>query len=190
MGRGRKRASGGDAGEESIDAQLDALYAELPKLDCKGKCWHSCGPVLMAPGERARILREGGVKIPTYPPERHGQLMTCPAVKSHRCTVHTVRPLMCRLWGIADWMRCPDGCKPEGGWMSREEATRFFLRAYLIAGWPVEQPEDRMTPKQITDQLRRLEAKFKIKPPERIDPGPANADGERVSVLRRWKRAK
>jgi hypothetical protein len=188
MGRGRKEATRRTEGDESIGAQLDALYAELPKLNCKGKCWHSCGPVLMAPGERERIEREGGVKVPTYPPERHGQLMTCPALERHRCTVHAVRPMMCRLWGIADWMRCPDGCKPEGGWMTRLEAERFFLRAYLIAGWPVEQREDEASPREITARLRRLEAAFKLNPPARVDPGPGTE--ARVPLLRRWRRGR
>jgi hypothetical protein len=170
-----------------MEAQLDALYAELPRLPCKGKCWHSCGPVLMAPGERERIRRVGDVRIPTYPPERHGQLMTCPALESHRCTVHPARPMMCRLWGIAEWMRCPFGCKPEGGWMSREEAELFFFRTYLIAGWPVEQREEALSPRELTVRVRQLEAKFKRNPPARVDPDlPGNEKG---SWLRRWRRA-
>ena len=36
-------------------AALDALYAELPHLECRGLCWHSCGPIDMSHTERDRI---------------------------------------------------------------------------------------------------------------------------------------
>lgn len=187
MGRKRKPAARPTASPEQIAARLDALYAELPKLDCKGRCWKCCGPVLMAPGERERLRREGGVEVPTVPEMQREHREICPALVSHRCSAYTVRPLMCRLWGIEEGMRCPYGCVPEGGWLSEAEATRFWLRAYAIAGWPVEK-EEQLTHQQVVARLRTLEAALAKLPggaPPRIQPE-ARA---RPSRRRFWRRS-
>nr|MDQ4040425.1 YkgJ family cysteine cluster protein [Actinomycetota bacterium] len=149
-GKGKKRSAGGRAAADRVAQRLDALYAELPSLECKGKCWKCCGKVLMAPGERERISREGGVDIPTVAEMRREHRELCVALKDHRCTVYDVRPLVCRLWGIEETMRCPYGCVPEGGWMTTEEATHFRLRAWAIAGWSSDEDE-RLTPKQVLE---------------------------------------
>ncbi len=180
--RRAKRAAGKSLEKQRIAAQLDALYAELPKLNCKGRCSHSCAGVVMAPGERERIQREGGVTLPLFP---GGTRPVCPALKDDRCTVHEIRPMMCRLWGIADWMRCPHGCKPEGGWMSERETVRFFLRTHLVAGWPAE-AEEKLTRAQIAQRLQQIEREFELDPPQRIDAGP---DGARSGLRRLWRRA-
>jgi hypothetical protein len=170
--------------------RLDALYAELPKLDCKGKCWKCCGRVLMGPGERERISREGGVDIPTVAEMRREHRDLCVALKSHRCTVYDVRPLVCRLWGIEETMRCPFGCVPEGGWMSTDEATEFRLRAWVIAGWSSDEDEE-LTPKQVADRLRehrRWLATFPGGRPTRIVPDEDPA-GRRPGLLGRLRRS-
>lgn len=48
----------------SVAAQLDALYAEVPTIDCQGLCWDSCGRIDMSNAERRRIQAERGVDIP------------------------------------------------------------------------------------------------------------------------------
>jgi Fe-S-cluster containining protein len=111
-------------------AALDALYAELPALECRGLCWHSCGPIDMSDTERQRIA-ERGVTIPRYDrtaAERYqatGAVEACPALGPFRtCSVHDIRPMICRLWGSTETMRCPYGCRP-----SREltEAESYAL---------------------------------------------------------------
>jgi Fe-S-cluster containining protein len=181
MARGSKRLAGNSLQRQKVTAQLDALYAELPALPCKGKCSHSCAGIVMAPGERERIKLEGGVTLPTFP---GGPRPPCPALKDDRCTVHQIRPMMCRMWGIADWMRCPHGCKPEGGWMSEQETVRFFLRTHLIAGWPTE-AEEKLTRTQIAQRLQQIEQEFEINPPRRIE-----SETERHPFHRRWRRSR
>jgi hypothetical protein len=171
---------------DRVGEQLDALYGELPKLRCKGKCWKSCARVLMAPGERDRVEREEGIRLPTVDEMRRTHRTTCPALKDHRCSVYAVRPLMCRLWGIEETMRCPFGCVPEGGWLSESEATRLWLRAYVVAGWPVEKKE-KLTRKQLADRLRRHEAT--MVGPRQVQPSPAELERPR-NPLRRWRRSK
>jgi hypothetical protein len=174
---------------DRVAQQLDALYAELPRLDCKGKCWRCCARVLMAPGERDRLRREG-VEVPTVEEMRREGRELCPALKSHRCTVYTARPLMCRLWGIEESMRCPYGCVPDGGWVSEAEAVRFWLRAYAIAGWPVEK-QPRLNPREVAAELRRQEAKMAKLPgggTTRIQPEGGSGDGGSRGARLPWRR--
>lgn len=56
-----------------------------------------------------------------------------------RCSVYDVRPMVCRLWGLVPSMRCPYGCKPEGGYLSEREGMRMLLEANAIGGPPERQ---------------------------------------------------
>jgi hypothetical protein len=97
--------------------ELDALYAQLPTIECRGKCQDSCGPIDMSVAERRRIA-DRGVDIPLAP--------TCPALSMFgTCAVYDVRPMICRLWGVVEAMACPYGCMPEGGWL--DDATGLEL---------------------------------------------------------------
>lgn len=100
---------------------IEALYAELPKIECQGKCAESCGPVPMGRVEWQRVCRAGG--------ERKGNPLTlvCPYLEEERCSVYEVRPLLCRLWGIVETMECPWGCKPER-YLTREEGYALMER--------------------------------------------------------------
>lgn len=115
-------------------AELDALYAELPPIDCKGKCSDSCGPIEMTHTERRRIA-EAGVSIP---PVRRPLPMTpirCPGLSQFdTCTVYALRPLICRLWGLTRAMRCSYGCIPEGGYLTELAALELITRVHDIAG--------------------------------------------------------
>ena len=190
MGRKGKRAPGGRGSVDLVAQRLDELYAELPSLGCKGHCWKCCGRVLMAPGERERVSREGGVDIPTVAEMRREHRELCVALKDHRCSVYEVRPLVCRLWGIEETMRCPYGCVPEGGWMTSEEAMHFRLRAWVIAGWSSDEDE-RLTPRQVLERLRDHERWMATLPggrPARIAPD-AGRGARRSGLLGRLRRS-
>lgn len=47
----------------AVDADLTALYAQVPALVCRGLCQSSCGPIEMSARERQR-LRSLGVRVP------------------------------------------------------------------------------------------------------------------------------
>lgn len=85
---------------------LDALYADLPTLDCQGKCAESCGPIAMSRVEWERIVERVG-----YEPQAREDL-TCPLLDGERCTVYDIRPTICRLWGMVESMPCSWGCRP------------------------------------------------------------------------------
>ncbi|HMG64791.1 MAG TPA: YkgJ family cysteine cluster protein [Streptosporangiaceae bacterium] len=117
------------------DARLDDLYARVPAMPgCDGRCHLSCGPVEMSPRERGRI-REAGITI-TPAAEAVALLpaFTCDALTpDNRCAVYGRRPMICRLWGAVEAMRCPFGCEPEGGYLTAAEGAEL-LRESLAAG--------------------------------------------------------
>lgn len=126
-----------------LDKRLDALYAELPRIECQGLCSDSCGPIEMSVRERQRIERE------------HGEV-TCGSVgascsmldENRRCLAYAKRPIICRLWGLTARMRCHYGCQPER-WLSDAEAFDFIARADTIGGSP-------------TDRNGRLEQQLRV----------------------------
>jgi Fe-S-cluster containining protein len=113
-------------------ARLDALYAQLPAVDCVGLCWDSCGPIDMSAAERARIAA-AGVHIPRGSFYGDGPGL-CPALTMFkRCGVYEIRPLVCRIWGLTRRMPCTYGCKPER-YLTEPEAYELFAQAFEISG--------------------------------------------------------
>lgn len=118
-------------GKISREQQLDALYAELPTIECRdGGCWQSCGPVPMTGVERQRIVDEHQVQVAAGPDGT-----CCALTPLLRCGVYQVRPLICRIWGMTRSLPCPSGCRPSR-WLSDDEADEFIARAYDIDGQP------------------------------------------------------
>lgn len=110
----------------STSQQLDALYARIPKVNCKRLCQESCGPLGMSAFE-AKVLAQLTFK---KKPSVDLRTMTCCYLKDGACSVYARRPTVCRLWGtIQDvpHMRCPHGCVPDR-WLTNQEAGEI-LRA-------------------------------------------------------------
>jgi len=105
--------------------QLDRLYAELPRLDCQGRCAESCGPILMTRLEEARIVEQTGV-APGW-----DDTLTCSLLKDERCSVYQVRPAICRLWGLVESMPCLWGCKPDR-YLTDAEGHAFLARVAAV----------------------------------------------------------
>ena len=116
--------------KREVNAALDALYAELPGLECRGLCQQSCGPISMSRMEWRRILDRRDVDA-TQARKLRADL-TCPLLAPNgRCRVYATRPMICRLWGVAEDMPCLWGCRPER-YLSREEGHEFLRRAQEI----------------------------------------------------------
>lgn len=114
------------------DSALDAIYAELPAIDCQGRCWDSCGPIEMTMAERQRIQR-AGVNIPPGSFYRDGPSM-CPALTMfHQCSVYEIRPLICRIWGLSKRLPCTYGCRPER-YLTEPEAYELLARVWELSG--------------------------------------------------------
>lgn len=119
--------------EAEAYALLDELYAMLPPIDCKGKCFDSCTSIEVSELERRRISARG-VHLPETPIRARQRLhrtvgthARCPALSSfNTCTVYDVRPFVCRAFGMVSEsdvpheeifrqaMMCDYGCIPDG----------------------------------------------------------------------------
>jgi hypothetical protein len=98
-------------------AKLDALYARLPAIDCRGLCGEACGPILLTTVEADRLRRAH----PTRQAPRtrlDGARRRCIYLTpTERCSVYAVRPLICRVYGLVKRMSCPFGCVPSA-WLT------------------------------------------------------------------------
>lgn len=119
----------------SVRAALDDLYAQLPSLDCKGLCADSCGPIDMSDAERTRIAEQGTT---INPQQTKPGTLTCVALNetfgAGRCTVYPIRPMICRLWGVAESMPCAYGCQPSGGLIPDATALDYLAQALVLGG--------------------------------------------------------
>lgn len=119
----------------AAQAALRTIYAQVPEIDCKGLCQASCGPIdecvveierdtaRAASGRAEPFL--GLLQYAADPTRKTG----CPMLaKDGCCSIHPHRPLICRLYGVADapGMRCPHGCTPKRSVADRE-AARIFV---------------------------------------------------------------
>lgn len=108
-------------------AALDRLYADLPDVPCTGQCFNSCSYIGMSEAEHQRIKRDGGFEI-------HMHQSPCPALDfAGRCSIHPLRPLICRLYGATEKLRCSYGCEPSR-WLTDAEVGVLVKRAEALAG--------------------------------------------------------
>jgi hypothetical protein len=113
------------------DESLEALYAQVPDVQCAGHCSDSCGPIDMSLRERQRIQQRGRGDVTC------GAGASCSMLDDERrCSVYDIRPMICRLWGSAQGLACPYGCRPAEGLLSREQAVALILAADEAGGHP------------------------------------------------------
>ena len=123
-------------------ATRNALMRKVRSLHCKGLCQESCGPICFGESERRKVqqyCRERGIEFHDLTKEGALELFlnsvmndtdeTCPYLKDGRCSIYPVRPMICRLWGAVETMRCPFGCVPELGYLNDEEARGLLTEA-------------------------------------------------------------
>lgn len=124
-----------------MSSRLRDAYAQVPGVKCKGLCHDTCNTIPVAPRE-LRVLRHATGRdlttermgVSNLLTERGGSVDRCPLLGlDNRCTAHEVRPLVCRLYGVADHprMRCPWGCEPEAP-ISNEAAQRLMRLIGLL----------------------------------------------------------
>lgn len=109
---------------DSTDA-LDRLYAELPTIECQRLCQEACGPIGMTRIEHRRLERGRG--------ELACVGLECPLLVDGACSAYDIRPLICRVFGLSEGLKCPHGCVPSR-WLTDEEAFELFRRANAIGG--------------------------------------------------------
>jgi hypothetical protein len=118
---------------------VEEIWAQVPSVDCDGRCAKACRVIGMS--EEEFMMMED--RIPDFP--SFEQMMfdqkrvgpsnyRCPSLVDGRCSQYDVRPLVCRLYGVTEAMKCPFGCVPEGGFMPAEEASRLWDRMTEVGG--------------------------------------------------------
>lgn len=130
-----------------VPYELRLLWAQVPRVHCKGLCWDSCGPMSASSVERA-ILADQGIDIPGMDSDgdlarweqilgvnERGEpvVLACPALTDdRRCGVYQSRPLICRFWGAVNRLPCEHGCQIEGEPLPDEEAWGLLAAAEAI----------------------------------------------------------
>lgn len=105
----------------------DEIYSRVPRLDCKGLCAMSCGPIPVARIEWAAMgfptpAEDCGDTIIVGPRRKS---LDCPLLVDGRCTNYTNRPLICRTWGVSKDLPCKWGCRPKH-FMKRKLFDKLF----------------------------------------------------------------
>ena len=106
---------------------LEQLYAQLPPMQCQGKCQASCTPIVFSRLEGERIRQAVG-SVPLA-----DSRLTCLMLRDGRCSIYRLRPLLCRTWGLTPTIRCPHGCEPER-WLTEAEFHELIERVMAIGG--------------------------------------------------------
>lgn len=122
-------------------AALDALYAQLPTIECKGGCAVACGPIPLTDVEARRL------QLATH--RKPKTIMLTPAVvdasgdtrherciyltDQDRCSAYAVRPLVCRAFGLVKRMSCMRGCLPDR-WLTDREFLQLAQAVEAVGG--------------------------------------------------------
>jgi Fe-S-cluster containining protein len=136
--------------------ELDALYADLPKVDCIGACWDSCSRIAMTSLEHVRT-QKAGARIPNSFVSDAPSV--CPALTMlHQCGIYAVRPLICRLYGVAEGLRCSYGCMPLDGrpLLTDAQTYEYLARAHDIAGEHAEAAAVRRPWKEAPERAEQI----------------------------------
>ena len=112
-------------------AELDRLYATLPAIACRKECGASCGPIPLTEVEARRLHLATHVKPRTIGTDTAERCVYLSA--ADRCTVHDIRPLICRVWGMVRMMSCFRGCVPDR-WLTDAEFVRLAQSIERIGG--------------------------------------------------------
>jgi Fe-S-cluster containining protein len=125
--------------ERQAVAALDALYATLPTIACKGLCAIACGPIVLTDIEARRLQVTTHTKprtIPVTAIDADGNTLRERCVyltPANRCRAYAVRPLICRAWGLVKMLSCMHGCVPDR-WISTVDLAALGQAVERIGG--------------------------------------------------------
>ncbi len=116
--------------ERKAIAKLEALYAQLPHVACRRRCFQACGPVPMSTLESERVRKADAQKrLPMIRSDASCIYLTA----DHACGVYAARPLVCRVFGTAKNLSCPHGCLPDR-WLSTHEFLAIAQAVERLGG--------------------------------------------------------
>src|SRR5258708_6196795 len=100
--------------------RIKGIYNEIPAIKCKGLCVEACGPIGMTKVEWDILVDKTG-KRPAV--DNHGN---CIYLKDGKCSVYENRPLICRLFGTVEDMKCGFDCEVK--FLTREKAHELLSK--------------------------------------------------------------
>ena len=80
---------------------IEQLRKQIPSFDCIPGCTDCCGPIPWSACEWEEV-----------PVKRKPDGVGCPYITRHGCKIYEYRPILCRLFGTVERMKCPHGCRP------------------------------------------------------------------------------
>lgn len=138
-----------------IDAKLQALYEQVPEVNCSGACHGACCFVVASHREREKMEQLTGKKFETVDAreidpdqQRWGQdnrplaRYRCSMLTDDgRCSVYEDRPMICRLFGAAEGIECHvNGCTCEKP-LKLVDGMALLNDAMRIGGRPTSHPD-------------------------------------------------
>ena len=140
-------------------AQLAALYAQVPDIDCTGKCATQCSSFPIPRIEKRIIRRATGVDL--GPKAGDPRTSVCPLLTpDRRCGAHDVRPLICRIWGATALFPCPHGCRPTTPPLTMGETYRLLADVWQLSGHHTIAARCRHIADQAPELLQRVAPAF------------------------------
>ncbi len=89
---------------------LKVLRRKIPSFKCLPGCTGCCGPTVFSGLEWERVHDK-----------RRATSLTCPYAGENGCDIYKDRPILCRLFGTVERMKCPHGCGPQKLLTPKEE---------------------------------------------------------------------
>lgn len=112
--------------------RLNALYKQIPTVECKGLCTIACANIHVTELEEHRLRVHAHQKLKTLP---NG---VCQFLKNDRCSIYSLRPMICRIWGVIRSLSCMHGCVPQK-WLTFPEFHEIAKEIESITGGPLWQ---------------------------------------------------
>lgn len=166
----------------ALGQQLEALYARLPAITCRGDCAVACGPIVLTDLEARRLQAATHIKprtvfLPMAVVDAHGDRRheRCIYLDARdRCRAYAVRPFICRAFGLLRLLSCPRGCMPDV-WLRDTDFAALAREIEALGGGRVL----RTTPQGLVDTGDRFSFLHPQRPEADID-----EDAERTRSLR------
>lgn len=156
MGKAKRMKAARAAHERmllALPAKLAVFYDSLPKVACTGQCHDCCGPINWGSNEAQLVELKTGK--PAVLVQRDKELRCGYLNDEKRCEVYELRPLICRLFGLVEKMRCPFGCEPER-WLTDEEARGLLQKMKVLVGGYLPIIADASVDPKIVEYLNKL----------------------------------
>jgi len=121
--------------------KLEEIYSQIPKIICLKNCGKCCGLISMSKLEESRIIlfmKENNLKINfnndpldvTFLKAIQGENRCYFLSDNQNCIIYPVRPIICRLYGVAENMVCQFS-KPDN-YMTEDQAIKLIKRVKKI----------------------------------------------------------